>query len=212
MTLDWKALAARIDDMSLRERAMLFGSISLVILVLAHVVLLDPLLRQQKTLVDRIGRDQSQLNAVRAQLEQVVKGSDGFRHPDEVAIEALEHQIAEAERAVATRQGAFIAPERLPALLRDIVKRSRGVQLQSLRVLPGVPVRLGPVESGVYRHGVELALQGSYFDLLRYLEELEKRSTELLWGQVELRVTDYPQVELRVVIQTLSLNASLLAI
>jgi len=213
MSFDWKALLARIDDMSLRERAMLFASISLVILLVAYAALLDPVLRKQKSLIDRVARDQNQINEIRTQIEQIVRAGDAKgRHPEQVAVDALEGQIAELDRSLAAKQSGLIAPERLPVLLRDILGRSKGVELESLRLLPGVPVKAGTGETSLYRHGVELAVKGSYFELLQYLEELEKRSSVLLWGSVELQVDQYPDVRLRVVIHSLSRNASLLAI
>ena len=213
MSFDWKALLARIDDMSLRERAMLFASISLVILLVAYAALLDPVLRKQKSLIDRVARDQNQINEIRGQIEQIVRAGDAKgRRPEQAAVEALERQIAELDRSLAAKQSGLIAPERLPALLKDILGRSKGVELESLRLLPGVPVKAGTGETSLYRHGVELAVKGSYFELLQYLEELEKRSSVLLWGSVELQVDQYPDVRLRVVIHSLSRNASLLAI
>jgi len=213
MSFDWKALLARIDDMSLRERAMLFASISLVILLVAYAALLDPVLRKQKSLIDRVARDQNQINEIRGQIEQIVRAGDAKgRHPEQVAVDALERQIAELDRSLAAKQSGLIAPERLPALLKDILGRSKGVELDSLRLLPGVPVKAVTGETSLYRHGVELAVKGSYFELLQYLEELEKRSSVLLWGSVELQVDQYPDVRLRVVIHSLSRNASLLAI
>lgn len=213
MSFDWKALLARIDDMSLRERAMLFASISLVILLVAYAALLDPVLRKQKSLIDRVARDQNQINEIRTQIEQIVRAGDAKgRHPEQVAVDALAGQIAELDRSLAAKQSGLIAPERLPALLKDILGRSKGVELESLRLLPGVPVKAGTGETSLYRHGVELAVKGSYFELLQYLEELEKRSSVLLWGSVELQVDQYPDVRLRVVIHSLSRNASLLAI
>ena len=213
MSFDWKALLARIDDMSLRERAMLFASISLVILLVAYAALLDPVLRKQKSLIDRVARDQNQINEIRTQIEQIVRAGDAKgRYPEQVAVDALERQIAELDRSLAAKQSGLIAPERLPALLKDLLGRSKGVELESLRLLPGVPVKAGTGETSLYRHGVELAVKGSYFELLQYLEELEKRSSVLLWGSVELQVDQYPGVRLRVVIHSLSRNASLLAI
>lgn len=213
MKFDWKSLAARIDDMSLRERAMLFVSLGLVVLLLAYVALIDPALRRQKALIDRLGRDQHQITEVRSQLEQLVRtGGAMARHPDQVAVDALAGKIADIDATLASRQGGLIAPERLPALLKDILARTKAVELDALRVLPGVPVTAGTGQTGLYRHGVEVTVKGSYLDLLRYLEALEKRSSVLLWGGVELEVEKYPEVRLRVVIHTLSRNASLLSI
>jgi len=211
--MSFKALLARIDDMSLRERALLFASIGLVALLLAYVALLDPALRRQKALIDRLNREQNQVAEIRAQIERLIRGGEGrAAHPEEAAIAALKRQIDDIDSALAARQSGLIAPERLPALLKDILGRSKTVELESLRILPGVPVRAGAGETGLYRHGVELSVKGSYFDLLRYLEELEKRGQALLWGTVELRVEQYPEVRLRLVLHSLSRSASLLSI
>jgi MSHA biogenesis protein MshJ len=211
--MNLKALLARIDDMSLRERAMLFASISLVVLLVAYVALIDPVLRKQKSLIDRVNREQNQLTEIRSQIERIIKGGGTqAAHPEEAAVEALRRQIADIDSALAARQSGLIAPERLPALLKEILGRNRAVELESLRILPGVPVRAGAGETSLYRHGVEIAVKGSYFDLVQYLEALEKHGAALMWGSVELRVEEYPEVRLRVVIHSLSRNASLLSI
>jgi len=227
MSFDWKAWIARIDDMSLRERAMLFGSVALVVVVAAHVTLFDRLLTKQKGLIERVARDQSQLKAVREQVQSALKESQAqVRHPDEAAIADLESKIREAEKSVEAKQRAFIAPEELPVLLRQMLGRNPQLKLESLRLLPGTPLQTpgaAPSASApgkpagaqagaeVYRHGVAVTLTGSYFDLLQYLSELEKLPAPLLWGKFELQVEQYPEVKLTLIVHTLSTRWSLLA-
>ncbi len=225
MSFDWKAWIARIDDMSLRERAMLFGSVALVVVVAAHVTLFDRLLTKQKGLIERVARDQSQLKAVREQVQSALKESQArVRHPDEAAIADLESKIREAEKSVEAKQRAFIAPEELPVLLRQMLGRNPQLKLESLRLLPGTPLQTpGAAASApgkpagaqagaeVYRHGVAVTLTGSYFDLLQYLSELEKLPAPLLWGKFELQVEQYPEVKLSLIVYTLSTRWSLLA-
>jgi MSHA biogenesis protein MshJ len=227
MSFDWKAWIARIDDMNLRERVMLFGSVALVVVVAAHVTLIDRLLTKQKGLIERVARDQSQLKAVREQLQSALKESQTqVRHPDEAAIADLESKIREAEKKVEAKQRAFIAPEELPVLLRQMLGRNPQLKLESLRLLPGTPLQTpGAAASAsapgkpagaqagaeVYRHGVAVTLTGSYFDLLQYLSELEKLPAPLLWGKFELQVEKYPEVKLTLIVHTLSTRWSLLA-
>jgi len=227
MSFDWKAWIARIDDMSLRERAMLFGSVALVVVVAAHVTLFDRLLTKQKGLIERVARDQSQLKAVREQLQSALKESQAqVRHPDEAAIADLESKIREAEKSVEAKQRAFIAPEELPVLLRQMLGRNPQLKLESLRLLPGTPLQTpggaapasapgkpagAQAGADVYRHGVAVTLTGSYFDLLQYLSELEKLPAPLLWGKFELQVEQYPEVKLTLIVHTLSTRWSLLA-
>jgi len=203
----WATIAARIDEMTLRQRAMLFATISLVAIALVHVTLIEPVLARQKQLIDRVNRDQSQLGAVRAQIESLVKEHESGREdPEQAAVRDLEQRLAAAEKALAERKLGFVAPTRLPALLKDILGPGQAVRMESLRVVPGAQVQ---GSAGLYRHGVELTLKGSYFDLVQYLGALEKLPARLLWGRTALQVEKYPEVRLTVQVGTLSAQPSL---
>jgi MSHA biogenesis protein MshJ len=89
--------------------------------------------------------------------------------------------------------------------MRDLLGKDRGVRLQSLRVLPGSQIEGSPL----FRHGVEITLTGSYFELLRYLADLEKLPSRLLWGSAEIHAEQYPEVRLTLQIFTLSPERSL---
>ena len=207
MKQHWQRFAARIDEMSLRQRAMLFATVSVLLAVLAHVVLIEPLLVRQKTLIDRSTRNQSQLVAVRAQIEGLLKEEQGDRKdPEEVAVQQLEVRLAELEKTLEARKGTFVAPGRLPEFLKSLLGPGRPIRLESLRTVPAVQVQSG---AQLYRHGLEMTLRGSYFDLMQYLSDLEKMPARLLWGPVELQVDKYPEVRLSVQVHTLSTQRSL---
>ncbi len=201
----WQIAAARIDEMTLRQRAMLFSVVALLVVVMAHALLLDPVLARQKALIDQVNRDQSQLNAVRAQLESILKEGGAGQTPEEAEVRLLEEKVAQAATALGDRKRGFIAPARLPVLVKGLLGPGRPVSLESLRVVPGAPVE----GAELYRHGVELTLKGSYFELLQYLSELEKPPARFLWGEAELQVEKYPEVRLTVQLHTLSPQRSL---
>ena len=58
----------------------------------------------------------------------------------------------------------------------------------------------------IYRHGVELTLEGSYTDLVAYLLAIEALPQRLLFGQLQLKVEDYPRVQMTLRLYTLSLD------
>jgi MSHA biogenesis protein MshJ len=203
----WQPVAARIDDMTLRQRAMLFATISLALVMLAHVALIEPILVRQKSLIDRVNRDQSQLAAVRAQLQAVLKEQEsGVQDPEQLELTKLEARIAAAEKSLAERKQGFIAPARLPVLLKDLLGPGHNVRLESLRVVPGAAVE---GSNNFYRHGVELSLRGGYFELAQYLAGLEKLPVRLLWGRMELQVEQYPEVRLILQVNTVSTQRAL---
>ena len=85
------------------------------------------------------------------------------------------------------------------------------MRLEALRVLPGVAIQQDAEKGALYRHGVEVVLRGTYFELVQYLEELEKLPARLLWGRVELLADPYPEVKLTVAVYTVTPQRSLLA-
>ena len=199
----WQSVASRIDEMTLRQRGMMFVTLSLAVVALAHMLLIEPVLVKQKALIERSKRDQSQLSAVRAQLESVLRQQE--TDPEQNALRALEQQLAAAEKALATKKEGFAAATRLPGLLKDLLGSGRAVRLESLRVLPGTQLEGSPL----YRHGVEMTITGTYFDLLQYLSDLERLPARLLWGSAELHAENYPDVRLTLQVFTLSPERSL---
>jgi MSHA biogenesis protein MshJ len=193
--------------MSLRQRAMLFATISLVVIALAHTLLIEPVLARQKRLIDAVNRDQSQISAVRGQIESVLKEQElGRKDPAVAALLELEARVAQAEKTVTERKRGFIAPTRLPVLLRSLLGPGQTLRLEALRVVPGIAVE---GQAGFYHHGVELTLMGSYFELVQYLAQLEKLPARLVWGRTELQVEQYPQVRLTVQVGTISSQPTL---
>ena len=62
----------------------------------------------------------------------------------------------------------------------------------------------GPGAPTIYRHGVELVLEGSFNDLLAYLHALENMPQHVLWGPMGLQVQQYPVSRLTLRLYTVS--------
>jgi len=58
----------------------------------------------------------------------------------------------------------------------------------------------------LYRHGVEIVLQGSYPDMVTYMDALESMPTQLFWGKARLDAGAYPNSRLTLTLYTLSLD------
>ena len=132
------------------------------------------------------------------------------------------------------------AAEMVP-MLDHLLARSNGVRLRSMQSLGRVEVGVGGVavaalpgtvaaapvrppaasapagmdlKPGValYRHGVELTIEGSYADVLAYLQGLETMPQHVLWGGLQLKVEQHPLVLLTLRLYTLSPDRSWLEI
>ena len=68
------------------------------------------------------------------------------------------------------------------------------------------PVAMVKPAELVYRHGVEIVLQGGYLDMISYMAALEDMPTQLFWGKARLEVDQYPSARLSLTLYTLSLD------
>jgi len=219
--------AEGIDAMALRERAMFFGAVALVLMTLLQVFLLNPVLARRNQLSAQIAQQEDETKAIQAQVQTLVRPNA----PDQDAInrervKSLREQTAQLDRQFEQQQKQFVAPEKMAAMLENMIGKNRKLQLISLRNLPGTGLSPGagaptgaaggPARPNgareVFRHTVELSVGGSYFDLLDYLAALERMPQRVFWDGFELSVAQYPQSVLKLTIYTLSPEKSWLTV
>ncbi len=229
----WQRLELRIDALSLRERAMAFAIAALALITLVNTVVLDPLLARQKQLSQKVTQDQQQIAALQAEIQARVKSHDA--DPDaasRIRLENLRLQSGKLRSELTGIQQGLVSPDRMAALLEDLLKKNGRLQLMSLKTLPvslltdpvkpdtkvaneksptpALPRKDGPAGpaagEAVYKHGVEIVVLGGYSDIVNYLTQLEAMPWQLFWANARLNVETYPNATLKLTLFTLSLD------
>lgn len=226
----WQLISDRVDALMLRERVMIFAAATVALVALVNLLLLDPVSAKQKQSSQQMKLQQGKLREIQANI-QVLAAAQGI-DPDAASkarLAQLKRQIAEMNTRLESTQQSLVPPEKMATVLEDILRRDRQLQLVSLNTLPttglkelATPVATAPaaqglpaakpVQNSIYRHGVEITVQGNYADLLRYLAQLEDLSWQMYWGKVNLAVGDYPTAKLTLTLYTLSLDKAWLSI
>jgi MSHA biogenesis protein MshJ len=216
-----------IDAMALRERAMFFGAVALVLMTLLQVFLLNPVLSRRNQLSAQIAQQEDETKAIQAQIQSLIRPNAPDRDAlNREKLKSLREQMAQLDRQFEEQQKQFVAPEKMAAMLEAMIGKNRKLQLLSLRNLPGTALSAGaqapigaagerPRPGGareVLRHTVELSVKGSYFDLLDYLASLERMPQRVFWDGFELSVAQYPQSVLKLTVYTLSPEKSWLTV
>jgi len=127
---------------------------------------------------------------------------------------ALAQQVvdAAAQQAAATRNAANMAgaaaanagiavPGAVPAPAPGMPPGAAGAPAPGGSAVPAPKAR-----EMLYRHGVEMVLQGSYMDMLAYMDSLERLPVQLFWGRAQLEAGSYPTAKLTLTLYTLSLD------
>ncbi len=231
MRARWHAWAARIDALSLRERLVVLLALLGAAAFLLHWILLQPVLTQNRQLVQRTQSQAQALEEVKRSIAALSRsGAAGPDRSSRERLSALHQELKALEASLQERQSHLVPPERIARLLREVLEKNRGLQLVSLRTLPSAdvvfpdptqrategPPRLQAPGDGnpgrLYRHGVEISVRGSYADLLGYVTELEKLPWRMYWGRLQLAVDKYPVSTLTLTVYTLSVERTWLVI
>ena len=227
-----KALAARFDGLSLRER-VLTSAAALVVLIAVFNVLVFKQLELRRT---QLAQQLTQIAATIADTAAAGNGADATGATLQRTI-ALTAQLAQVTARLNSRSAGLIPPQRMTQVIHDVLSRQQGVTLISLRSLAPYALIDGPdgkggaaqaqvsgsgsdpatsqavptadlagTSEGPYVHSVEMVLQGRYLDVLTYLQALEGLQWHFYWQSLALDATRYPTTRVTVRLGTVSMS------
>lgn len=215
-------LQLKIDAMSVRERAMIFGAAAAVIVFVLYALLLDPLFLRQKMLRAQISQQQNNMMGIDDEITATVRAA--AVDPDassRARLATLKAASAELSGKLRTVHNSLVAPESIAPLLERILKANSQLHLVGVKSLPVIPYNgsfeADPAQLGaavaaagagraIYAHGVEVTVRGNYLDMLNYMEAMEAMPVQLFWGKAQLEVEAYPDARLSLTLYTLSLD------
>lgn len=230
----WIKLSTKLDALTLRERAMVFVAATGAILFLLYTLAVEPMLTRQKVLLAQIKQQQNQVAGIDQEI--TVKAQGFNLDPDAQERARLQSTRAEIDRISAgllAVQKGLVAPEKIAPLLENLLRGHGKLRLMALKTLPvtgmnetlapavqtapaAAPAAVAPTAANqpappkarelLYRHGVEIVLQGSYLDMVTYMDALEALPVQLFWGKASLDAQEYPNSRLTLTLYTLSLD------
>ena len=238
LSAQWTQWAAKFAALSRRERAivafaLLFGGGFLV-----FNFGIDPFLQKARNATRAEAMARSEL-AQRQSLMAVLAAENA--DPDAVSRQRLaltRQELAAVSARLASFEADMVPPARMQAFLEGLLAKNRNIELLGLRTLAvtqvGAAVAADKTEAagaavaqaakdsvkdrseqtgdGIYQHGIEIRLAGSYNDLLNYLSELERMPQRMMWNSVSLTVEKYPRNVMVLRVYTLSLDRNWLVV
>lgn len=224
----WLKMAARYDALQSRERWLVAVAILGGIVLLGFVLLIEPALKRGQLAERTMAEQRTQLANMQAQTAGLRAPE---RNPDIAAraeLDGLRKKLEDLSGRLRSLESSLVPPEKMPGLLEDMIGKRSGLRLLSLKTLPVAPFvdkekvesgdaaakpeKTGEKTGGLYKHGVEISLEGSYQELTAYLERLEKSRMKLLWSSVALSAEKHPRLVLTLTVYSLSLDRAWLIV
>ncbi len=217
-----RKLMERIDELSLRERAMVFLGVLGVLYVGAVQLVIQPLSAQRTRLETELKGKHDQIQTTERMIQAMLTGDAQDADAQKRAQrDALRAQLKAFDAELGKTTSGLVSPQEMARLLQQFLARKRSLQIVRVESLPAeplaiattgaVPNRAGPAvrdDSGLYKRGTRIEVRGNYDELLGYLKDMEALPWKVFWGQVTLQTEQYPISKLTLVIYTLSTQES----
>lgn len=211
-------LEEKFNSISEREQKILFYAVPLAICLVFILGLIEPAIKQ--TINTR--------NTVNAQKVRLVSASNSVNllqaelnvDPDveiNKQIAGVNQQITKLELEFAQELEQLVPPYAMPLVLEQLFTNAKKLKLMSMASIQptnifkddSVPVSAeNPARNAVgpelFKHGLKIKFEGSFFDTLDFLMSAEQMGWKLYWQEIEFVVDEYPKAQVDIELFTLS--------
>lgn len=201
-------LAAKIAELTVRERLLMMFTIIAAISMLWHTMFMAPLtLRADQSRVDLSAINERIAVANTSLQEQVLQLTAGSTQ-DRARIAMLQKRIEEINSTLGNYLGELIDPGEMAELLEGVLREHSSISMVRIGNIPPEILSASEKENAtiLYRHGLEIEVEATFAACLEYLEAIESLPWRLYWQVLDLEVIDYPLNRIRIEVSTLSLN------
>ncbi len=235
----WTQLADKFAAQTRRERAIVAGALIFGGSLLIFNFGIDPFLVKARSAVRAETAARTEITQQQTLLGMLELQNADPDAANRARLAAVKKQLLDVSERLVRFEEGMVPPARMQVFLEGLLARNRGIELVGLKTLPvtrvGAAVAalasasnslaqgagqetstqekgVAGAEEGIYQHGIEIQLAGSYNELLDYLAELERMPQRVMWNSVNFTVDKYPRNIMVLRVYTLSLDKNWLVV
>ncbi len=203
----------KINALSLRERILVFITVSALMIFLCWMLWISPLRAKTADLQQQnrsLQKDIATLTETSHVLQQRIQ--QGVHQKATFKLQQLRKELAQVKQILQQQTRTLIEPNEMFALMQQMIfAESRltltGIkrkQVQALFAAPDDAAKDQKDSPEIYRHVMQISFDGRYRDVLNYTRKLEGLEWKLIWDRIDLQSLEYPRVHVDIEISTLS--------
>ncbi|MEH6649060.1 MAG: type II secretion system protein GspM [Motiliproteus sp.] len=221
----------RFNAMSQRERVLVLVTLMVALAFPAYIYLIEP--AQQDSVRYGNSLQQLKTTQAQAEVDYQLALAAKIEDPNialQAKIDRLQQQVSANTAQIKQRSASLVTPHEMVSMLQQLLIGHKGVRLIGVRKLAPIsvlnPVAAEEVEekdvaaaskgegatseslpvlaSGLYRHDLELQVEGDFFQVLGFLESVEQANRSMFWDGFDYHVDEYPKARVQLKVYTLS--------
>lgn len=215
------AILQNINALSMRERVFVFAAMLMIVGALWEAVLNAPLEARTVAAQDNISATAERLGQLDEAIAVAAAGLGGGVSSRTEMLQSLREAVAAREEELRVFTSDLVDPDQMRLVVEDLIKRQSDLELVRTQNMPAIPLLEveepvdGEAEStdpNLYLHGLTLELEGSYLDLLAYLQSIEELPWRIFFGRLNLETIEHPRLKISIELNTLSLEEEWLGV
>ena len=186
----WETRSVRLNALRLRERVLLFLAFIAISTFMINVLWVSPAQLLHKELQQRFDTQSADLQRMRAQLKPDDTSVDAYKmvRDEMTAVKVSLDKVNNTISNVSSMENELPLEQVLVRLLSQyegltLLSTSMVVSKMAIDKLTQVAAQLPVAQT---QQSVELTVSGSYSQLMRYVQTLEKELTHVRWGSMNL--------------------------
>ncbi len=201
-----KPLQATVDNLSLRERLLVFMTGLMLLGSAWYLGLMQPLDQQaarNRTEIESL-RERIEMYNQNLEVEVLQISSAGTGEREKLA--RIQGRLDEINERLGGYVAELIDPAQMSRVLQGLLKERSKLRLIRVRNISpeALSASADALTTTFYRHGLEIEFEGSYLACLEYLEEIEDLPWRFYWQLLDIEVLEYPRNRIRLEVSTLS--------
>ena len=216
MKEQWIAWTEKFAQLQLREKYLFLGVALFLICYLLGFFLVNPMYKEYVKTSKSLLTTQQSIKNNRQQIEMFENALlQDYTGQLRLEIEEAKQQLSRVDQQLQVFSQGFIPPYKMANVLKKVLVNNNNVSLVSFKLEPVNSITIGEGEQSVnvfFEHSMVLTLQGDFFSLLKYVEQIQKVEEKLFIKDFEYNVVEHPYAQLTLIIATVSADEKFISI
>jgi len=212
----FSTIAVKFSLLAKREKSLIFFSAPLLVLIVAALLVLEPLYIDITKIHERGLAKERSLVALQETKNALI--SEAGKDPDErikLQIAGLQKQLNATLASFDSELGHLVSPQAMPVLLDNLFKEAKGLNLIEMRSM--APTRVYTDQSDeaglqLFRQGIHITFEGDYFATRDFFAKAEEMDWELYWKFLDYEVHAHPLATIQLEVFTLSTSEAFIGV
>ena len=207
----YSELQKSFNNMTLRERFILFGALLICSMLITYFWVIDPAVLKQTKIDKQLQKSYQAEEVMEAEIDSInLRLQQDPLEEINNKIAFSQQMLARIDKQLDDKLVKFIHAQKMPIALTKVLSKSPGVKISGLRSLPvkAFNAKMNsdgkPAQDIFYQHTLEITLLGDYNSIYQYLVNVERLQEKFYWYSLDYQVSDYPLAEVSIQIYTLS--------